>query len=106
VIAVSITDSIAFEWATFYLRDHKTVIRSGALLYYLSPDSSQEPYASQIKNASLLVTDVAISSNEDLLWSNSQSIASLTQGCPRRRIHFVNASGSASRVLVAKLHAR
>ena len=72
MIAVSLADPLAFEWAAFYLRDHKTVISSGSLLYYLSPDPTREPYSSQIKSAGLLLTDTASSANEALLWSNSR----------------------------------
>jgi hypothetical protein len=72
MIVVNLADPLAFEWATFYLRDHKTVISSGSLLYYLSPDPSMEPYSSKIKSASILVTDTASSARGIPMWSNSR----------------------------------
>jgi hypothetical protein len=72
MIAVSLDDPLAFEWAAFYLRDHKTVIGSGSLPYYLSPDPAKEPYSSQIKSASLLVTDTASLALGNPVWSNSR----------------------------------
>jgi hypothetical protein len=72
MIAISVADPLALEWASFYLRDYKTVIRSGSLIYYPSPDPTRKPYSSQIKSAVFLVTDTASSANGDLLWSNSR----------------------------------
>ncbi len=72
MIAVSISDPFSFEWASYYLRDHKTTIRSGALPYYLSPDPTQEPYASRLKSANTIVTDVAAPSLGNPIWSNSR----------------------------------
>ncbi len=72
MIAVSISDPLSFEWASYYLRDHKTTIRSGSLPYYPSPDPTQEPYASRLKSANTIVTDVVAPSLGDPIWSNSR----------------------------------
>jgi hypothetical protein len=72
MIALSISDPFSFEWASYYLRNHETTIRSGALPYYPSPDPTQEPYASRLKSANTIVTDVVAPSLGDPIWSNSR----------------------------------
>jgi hypothetical protein len=58
-------------WASYYLRDDQTVIQSGSLLYYLSPDLTREPYASRLKSAGILVTDAGSGFGTTPIWSNS-----------------------------------
>jgi hypothetical protein len=71
ITAIRISDSLAFEWASYFLRDHNTVIDAGHLVYFASPSPNVEPSLSRLRSASYLVADRSAPSVAKPVWSNS-----------------------------------
>jgi hypothetical protein len=68
IVNVRIADHFSFEWAVYYLRDHRAVYTKGELVYYPASDVDKSSEKSRVADAEYLVTD----SKQDApaIWSN------------------------------------
>jgi hypothetical protein len=68
IVNVRIADQLSFEWAVYYLRDHRAVYTKGELVYYPASEVDKSSEKSRVADAEYLVTD----SKEDApaMWSN------------------------------------
>jgi hypothetical protein len=68
IVNVRIADQLSFEWAVYYLRDHRAVYTKGELVYYPASDVDKSSEKSRVADAQYLVTD----SKQDApaIWSN------------------------------------
>jgi hypothetical protein len=68
IVNVRIADQLSFEWAVYYLRDHRAVYTKGELLYYPASEVDKSSEKSRVAAAEYLVTD----SKEEApaIWSN------------------------------------
>ena len=64
---VTIDDKYAFEWATYYLRNHRSVYSRGELLYFPASETDKSGDAERSKEIRYLLTD---KSQGTPLWSN------------------------------------
>ena len=64
-VEVKISDPIAFQWATYYLRRHRAAFTEGSLIYF--PSSMAEP-VNHKENLKYLVTDKTMGANA--IWTN------------------------------------
>jgi hypothetical protein len=71
ITAMRLSNPFAFQWASYYLRDHTTVIGAGRFMYFESLAPDVEPALSKLRAASYLVTDRSAPSVGRLVWSNS-----------------------------------
>jgi len=68
IAEVRVEDSLAFEWATYYLRDHRAVYTKGELPYYPASEVNKSSDKGRVANAEFLVTDQQ--QRADAIWSN------------------------------------
>jgi hypothetical protein len=70
IVNVRIADPLSFEWAVYYLRDHRAVYTNGELLYYPASDVDKSSEKSRVADAEYLVTDSKQDARE--IWSNGK----------------------------------
>jgi hypothetical protein len=70
VVNVRIADQLSFEWAVYYLRDHRAVYTKGELAYYPASDVDKSSEKSRVADAKYLLTDSKQDATE--IWSNEK----------------------------------
>lgn len=81
-VEVRIEDSLAFEWATYYLRDHHAIYTKGELIYLPASEVDKSSEKSRVADAEYLVTDTK--QDESAIWSNEKFyLYPLKAPCPQ-----------------------
>jgi hypothetical protein len=70
VVNVRIADQLSFEWAVYYLRDHRAAYTKGELLYYPLSDVEKSSENAKAAAAEYLVTDSKQDARD--IWSNGK----------------------------------
>lgn len=72
VVEVAIDDTYAFQWATYYLRNHRAVYSRGELAYFPASETDKSGNAERMKEVRYLLTDKSQEkpSQGSPLWSN------------------------------------
>jgi hypothetical protein len=68
IVEVRVEGSLAFEWATYYLRNLTVIYTKGELVYLKAPEADKSSEKVRLANAQFLVTDRK--QNADAVWSN------------------------------------
>jgi hypothetical protein len=68
IVEVRVEGPLAFEWATYYLRDLTVIYTQGELVYFRATEADKSSEKARLVNAEFLVTDRKL--NADAIWSN------------------------------------
>jgi hypothetical protein len=70
IVNVRIADQLSFEWAVYYLRDHRAVYTKGELIYYPAAQADKSSEKSRAADAEYILTDTK--QEESAIWSNEK----------------------------------